>query len=107
MAWLYILGAGIIETLWPFALKRYQDNAWAPMIVGVIASVPIFYLLSAAMKTLPTGTVYLAFIALGSIGVTSVGILFYHESTNALRLLCLALTIAGVVGLKYFAGTSS
>jgi quaternary ammonium compound-resistance protein SugE len=59
------------------------------------------------MKSIPTGTVYLAFIVIGSVGVTSIGILLFHESANALRLVSLALAIAGVIGLKYFGASPS
>ncbi len=59
------------------------------------------------MKSLPRGTVYVAFIGLGSTGVTAVSILFFHESANAPRLISLALAIAGVIGLKYFESAAS
>jgi quaternary ammonium compound-resistance protein SugE len=107
MAWVYIFLAGLIETIWPFLLKRFTNYPLAPLIIGVAVTIPIFYLLNISMKSLPAGTVYLAFIAVGSIGVTLGGILLFHESTNALRLASLALAIVGVIGLKYFGASPS
>jgi quaternary ammonium compound-resistance protein SugE len=102
MAWLYIILAGLLETTWPFVLKRVAINAWAPAVLAIVISVPVFYLLNLAMKSIPTGTVYLTFVGIGSIGVALVGIFLFHESTNVLRLVSLVLIIAGVIGLKYF-----
>jgi len=107
MAWFYIFLAGLIETTWPFVLKRFSNDAWAPAVIAIVASVPIFYFLNLAMKSIPTGTVYLTFVGIGSIGVALVGIFLFHESTNVLRLVSLVLAIAGVVGLKYFGASAS
>ena len=107
MAWFYIFLAGLIETAWPFVLKRCANHAWAPALLAVVVSVPVFYLLRLAMRTIPTGTVYLSFIGIGSTGVALVGICLFHESTNVLRLISLFLVIAGVIGLKFFGSASS
>ena len=102
MAWLYIVLAGSLEILWPFVLKRFSDYPFAPAIIAIITSVPIFYLLSLAMKSLPTGTTYIAFVSIGSVGVALTGILLFHESTNVFRMVSLVLAISGALGLKYF-----
>ena len=107
MAWFYIIIAGLIETSWPFVLKKFSHHAWAPLAICLASMIPVFYLLSFAMKSLPAGTVYLAFIVIGSVGVTLMGILLLHESANALRLVSLALAILGVIGLKYFGASPS
>ena len=107
MAWFYIFLAGLLETSWPFILKRFSNNAWAPAVMAIVISVPVFYLLKLAMQSIPTGTVYLTFVGMGSIGVALVGIFFFHESTNVLRLVSLLLVIVGVIGLKYFGALPS
>ncbi len=107
MAWVYILLAGLIETTWPFVLKRFSNDTWAPAVLALVISVPVFYLLKLAMKSIPTGTVYLTFVGIGSMGVALVGICFFHESANVPRLVSLVLIIAGVIGLKYFGALPS
>ncbi|MDD5586533.1 MAG: SMR family transporter [Alphaproteobacteria bacterium] len=107
MAWVYIFLAGLIETSWPFVLKKFSNVSWAPLAICLASMIPVFYLLSFAMKSLPAGTVYLASIVIGSIGVTLVGIFIFHESANMLRLASLALAIIGVIGLKYFGAIPS
>jgi quaternary ammonium compound-resistance protein SugE len=106
MAWFYIFLASLFEMAWPFALKQFSNYAWAPVVIAIV-TVPVFYLLNLAMKSIPPGTVYLTFVGIGSIGVALVGIFFFHESTNILRLVSLFLAIAGVVGLKYFGALAS
>lgn len=102
MAWLCILVAGCIDMLWPFVLKRFADIWWAPAIIGILVSVPVFYLLSFSMRTLPCSTVYVSFVCIASISLTIGGMLFFGESANTGRLVSLALAITGAVGLKYF-----
>jgi quaternary ammonium compound-resistance protein SugE len=52
------------------------------------------------MKTLPLGTAYAVWTGIGAVGTVVVGILLFGESADALRLLCVALIVAGILGLK-------
>lgn len=56
--------------------------------------------LSFSFKTIPTGTAYACWTAIGSIGVIIVGMLFFSESTSVIRICFLAMIIIGIVGLK-------
>jgi len=67
------------------------------MIVFMIGS---FGLLSLAMKTLPLGTAYAIWTAVGTLGTIIIGIAVAGEPAGAVRLASIALIIAGVVGLK-------
>ena len=102
MDWICVFVAACFETLWPFALKHFSNSPWAPAIIGMLASVPIFYLLSFAMKTLPPSTVYISFVCIASIALIIGGILFFGESIGTGRLISLVLAIIGALGLKYF-----
>jgi quaternary ammonium compound-resistance protein SugE len=104
MGWVFILVAGMFETAWPFILKR-STSAWIPLAVACFA-IPIMYLLDQAMKRdLPAGTVYAAFVGIGTASTALVGMIFFKESTNVLRILCLLLIIVGSVGLRLFSGS--
>jgi quaternary ammonium compound-resistance protein SugE len=57
-------------------------------------------LLGLALKSLPLGTAYAIWTRVGTIGTAILGIVLFGESTDALRLACIGLIVAGIVGLK-------
>jgi quaternary ammonium compound-resistance protein SugE len=61
-----------------------------------------FAFLSLALKTLPLGTAYAVWTGIGAAGTAIVGMYFFGESRDAVRVLCIALIIAGVAGLRVF-----
>jgi quaternary ammonium compound-resistance protein SugE len=103
MAWVYILCADVFEIAWPFVMKSFSTvSLWRSVVISICLTVPVSLLLTIAMKAMPANTVYAAFVGIGAVGATLVGILIFHESTQALRLGSLALVIFGLVGLKFF-----
>ena len=62
-----------------------------------------FVLLAQAMKTLPLGTAYAIWTGIGAAGTAILGMVFLNEPKDLMRILCLLMIVAGVVGLKYFA----
>jgi quaternary ammonium compound-resistance protein SugE len=63
----------------------------------MIASV---VLLEHAVRTLPLGTAYAIWTGIGAIGTVLFGIWLFGESTSLLRMVCLALIVIGIVGLR-------
>jgi quaternary ammonium compound-resistance protein SugE len=61
-----------------------------------------FAFLSLALKTLPIGTAYAVWTGIGAAGTAIIGIYFFGESRDALRIVCIGLIIAGVAGLRVF-----
>lgn len=59
-----------------------------------------FGLLSQALKTLPIGTAYAVWTGIGAVGTAIIGIVFFDEPRTAIRLICIALILAGIIGLK-------
>jgi quaternary ammonium compound-resistance protein SugE len=57
-------------------------------------------LLGLSLKALPLGTAYAIWTGIGTIGTVLLGIALFGESASALRLGCIALIVAGIVGLK-------
>lgn len=96
--------AGICEIGWAFGLK-YSEGFSKPLIsiVTVIVMILSFILLSQAMKTLPLGTAYAIWTGIGAAGTAILGMVFLNEPKDLMRILCLLMIVAGVVGLKYFA----
>jgi quaternary ammonium compound-resistance protein SugE len=56
--------------------------------------------LSLALKTLPVGTAYAVWTGIGAIGTALLGIYLFGEPATVLRLLCIAMILSGIVGLK-------
>jgi quaternary ammonium compound-resistance protein SugE len=103
MSWVYLFIAGLTEVAWAIGLKQSQGwtRFWPSVITGVLMIVS-FAFLSLALKTLPLGTAYAVWTGIGAVGTAIVGIYFFGESRDAVRILCIALIIAGVAGLRLF-----
>lgn len=101
MAWWLLLGAGAVEIVMAAALK--SADGWSkpiPGIVGIIAALVSIFLLTLALKGLPTGTAYAVWTGIGAIGVAVLGIVAYGDSASPTRLVCMALILAGIIGLR-------
>ena len=101
MAWLYLCVAGLFEIAWAIGLKytegftRLWPSAWT--VAAMIAS---FLFLAEALKTIPVGTGYAVWTGIGAVGTAVMGILLLGESRDILRILCIAVIVVGIVGLK-------
>ena len=101
MAWIILLLAGLAEVGWAVGLKYTEGftRLW-PTLGTVTAMVVSLLLLGLALKTLPLGTAYAIWTGIGTIGTVVLGILLFGESAALLRLACIGLIVAGIVGLK-------
>jgi len=100
-AWAALLAAGLLEVAWALGLK-YSDGLtrfW-PSMATVAAIVLSFALMSLALRSLPFGTAYAVWTRIGAVGSIIVGMLLYSEPTDPVRIVCLTLIVAGMVGLK-------
>ena len=101
MAWTLLGIAGLLEIAFAFGMKASQGfTRLAPSLFTVGTGLSSVVLLSLAMRTLPMGTGYAVWTGIGAAGTAVVGMLVLGESTTPLRLLCIALILAGVIGLK-------
>ena len=108
MAWTLLIVAGMFEIVWAIGLK-YTDGftrLW-PSLVTVAAMIISVVCLALALKTIPVGTGYAVWTGIGAVGTAILGIVLFDESSDALRLACIALIVAGIVGLKVLAGEPS
>lgn len=100
-AWLILILAGLLETVWAVGL-RYSEGftrLWPSIVTGA-AMIGSVWLLAQAVKVLPLGTAYAVWTGIGAAGAVIWGILFFNEPATALRLFCIALILGGIVGLK-------
>ena len=101
MAWLSLFVAGLFEIGWAIGLK-YTDGftrLW-PTVGTVAAMIVSFAFLEYSLRTLPVGTAYAVWVGIGAVGTAVLGIVLFGESREPLRLACLVLIVAGVVGLR-------
>jgi quaternary ammonium compound-resistance protein SugE len=71
-----------------------------PTVGTIVALIASFVFLEYAVRSLPVGTAYAIWVGIGAVGTAALGTVLLGESREPLRLLCLALIVAGVVGLK-------
>lgn len=101
MAWGVLFLAGLLEVGWAVGLKYTEGFTRVWPTVGTAASlVASMALLGVALRTLPLGTAYAVWTGIGTIGTAVLGIVLFGEAATAMRLVCIALIVAGIVGLK-------
>ncbi len=101
MPWILLVVAGLFEVGWAIGLKYTEGftRLW-PSVGTILAMAVSFWLLGAAMKSLPVGTAYGVWVGVGAVGTVAMGIVLFGEPANAARLVSVALIVAGIVGLK-------
>ena len=101
-AWLSLLVAGLFEVVWAVSLKYTEGftRLW-PTLVTVCGMAVSFFFLAQALKLLPVGTAYAVWTGIGAVGTVILGIFLLGESITWQRIVCIALIIAGIVGLKW------
>ena len=100
-AWLILSLAGLLEIGWAVGLK-YADGFTKPLpsALTLVAMGASMYLLAQAARTLPIGTAYAVWTGIGAVGTAILGMILFGEPRTFLRLTCVVLIVAGIVGLK-------
>lgn len=103
MAWTYLVIAGLFEIGWAVGLKYTEGFTRLWPSVGVLAGMAVsFYLLSVSLRTIPVGTGYAVWTGIGAAGAAGLGMILLDEPREVARVVCIALIISGVVGLRVF-----
>ena len=103
MAWVFLLLAGVCEMAWPLGFKytngfRTHYGVVALTMASMLLS---FVLMSFAVnRGIHVGTAYAVWTGLGATGTAILGMALLGDSTAPLRVLCIVLILAGVIGLK-------
>jgi quaternary ammonium compound-resistance protein SugE len=100
-AWILLVIAGVLETAWAVGLKYVNGfSRPLPTLIVVAVALASFWLLGLAMRALPVGTAYAVWVGIGAAGAAALGIVLFSEPATAARVGCIALIVAGVIGLK-------
>jgi quaternary ammonium compound-resistance protein SugE len=101
MAWVMLSIAGILEIA--FALSMKASEGFTRLIPGLLTvgtGLSSVVLLSLALRTLPIGTGYAVWTGIGAAGTAILGIAMLGDSAAPVRILCIGLILAGVIGLR-------
>ncbi len=101
MAWILLGFAGILEIAFAFAMKSSAGfTRLVPALWTIGTGLSSVFLLSFALRTLPVGTGYAVWTGIGAAGTAILGIVVSGDSAAPLRILCIGMVLAGVIGLK-------
>ncbi|HZT74341.1 MAG TPA: multidrug efflux SMR transporter [Terriglobales bacterium] len=102
MAWTWLLLAGCCEIAWALALK-FTDGFRRPLpsLFTAAAIAASMFFLARAARSLPIGTAYAVWTGIGIVGTAVGGMWLFAESRQPLRLVSIALILAGLIGLRF------
>jgi quaternary ammonium compound-resistance protein SugE len=101
MAWLVLVAAGVLESVWASALGASENfTKRRPTILFVVALVLSMVGLAWAMAEIPVGTAYAVWVGIGAILTVIIAVIRKQEVLTVARGVLLAVLIGCVIGLK-------
>lgn len=101
MHWIVLLLAGLLEVVWAVGLKYTEGfTRLLPSAATLAAMAGSVVLLGLALRSLPLGTAYAVWTGIGTVGTVIWGIAMLGEPASAARLVCIAMIVLGIAGLK-------
>lgn len=101
MDWLVLIGSGLLEAVWAIALAASKGfKRWKPTAVFLVAFIVSMIGLAYAMVTIPVGTAYAVWVAIGVVTTITVSAIRGEERITIIRGILLVLLVSAVVGLK-------
>ncbi|CUS26014.1 hypothetical protein FC70_GL000589 [Paucilactobacillus oligofermentans DSM 15707 = LMG 22743] len=101
MSWIYLLIAGLFETIWATFLKLSNGfthlNYTILTIVGMIIS---FYCLAKATVSLPLSLAYPIWTGIGAVGTVIIGVVLFGDKINPMTWVFVGVLLIGIVGIK-------
>jgi len=105
MNWLFLMLGGVLEmgfTTCMRFIKSPTDIGWiAGLLVCLVASIGSVQI---AIRSIPLGTAYAVWTAIGSVGTVILGVLCFNEPVSVLRFAFIGGIVACVIGLKLAGG---
>jgi small multidrug resistance pump len=102
MHWLYLIIAILFEVSGTTCMKFSEGfSRLVPTLFIFIFYGFSFAFLSLTLKVLPIGLTYAIWSALGTALITIIGIIWFGEGVNAIKLFSLLFIIIGVAGLHF------
>lgn len=101
MHWTVLILSGLFEGVWAIALDRSEgfSRLWPSLIFFAALTISMGGL-AWALRGLPVGTAYAAWVAVGVIVALVYSLVVGEEAFSWAKMLFIAMIIGGVVGLK-------
>ncbi len=101
-AWAWVLAGGVIETVWATFMKMSDGFTDIPYAALTLIFMGIsMYLLNRGFRAgLPTGPCYAVWVGIGAVGSVLVGVAAFGDALSVGGWICIAMIVAGVVGLN-------
>lgn len=101
MAWFWLILGGVFEVGFTTTLRFVDGFRNIPWTLAFLASVGTSMgLLELAARTIPMGTAYAVWGGIGALGTVLVGIIWFQEPVNAVRVGLIFALVACIAGLK-------
>ncbi len=101
MSWWILLFAGFLEMGWVIGLKQSEGLAKPlPAAFAALCMIASLALLALSLREIPVGTAYAVWTGIGAAGTAILGVMMFGEPATLARYFCIALILAGVLGLK-------
>jgi small multidrug resistance pump len=106
MTWLYLILAIAFEVSGTTCMKLSEGfTKLTPSILLIVFYTLSFGALTLALKKIDVSVAYAVWSGMGTALIATIGVLWFKEPATALKLISLALIIAGVVGLNLSGST--
>lgn len=101
MAWVVLFASGVLEAVWATALGKSEGltRLW-PSVVFLVTMIVSLFGLGFAMRTLPTGTAYAVWTAIGAALTVIYAMITGTEPVSLMRIGLLMGLVGCVIGLK-------
>ncbi|MBA2635636.1 MAG: multidrug efflux SMR transporter [Sphingomonas sp.] len=101
MAWLFLILGGLFEIGFTTSLRFVDGFRNVPWTIAFLVSVAIsMVLLELASRTIPMGTAYAVWGGIGAVGTVAVGMIFFNEPTELIRILLILVIVGAIAGLR-------
>jgi len=101
MNWLMLYTAIVFEVGGTTSLKLAEGFTRPGFFVLCLTLYGVsFALLALSLKALPVGVAYAIWSGFGTVLIATIGILWFQEAASPLRLLFIAMILAGAIGLN-------
>ncbi len=99
IAWSLVFLATVGETVWFVLLKKW-GAVWPWNVLQYALVITVITMLTFALKSLPSGSVYAFWTGTSAIAIALLGIFFYGDPATPWRLVFIAIAVVGVIGIQ-------
>jgi quaternary ammonium compound-resistance protein SugE len=100
MAWFYLFLAGMFEVAFTTSFRFVEGWKAGPITLFLACAAGSGVFLYKALQGIPLGTAYAVWTGMGAAGTVVIGILYFKEPSDILRIFFLTTLIGSILGLK-------